>query len=381
MCVNTKRIINKRYTITKKNGGNIPPCPDERQRTVEIPCGQCYQCKKKKGREWRMRITEDIKVNKNCKIVTLTFNTESLKKIAEQCKDAKGYELDNQICKWAVKHFRERWRKKYGRSIRHWLITELGHGETEHVHMHGIIWEDDRYKLEDTLLNEVEKIWQYGYVGKGKRDYKTGKIINYVSAQTANYFTKYVTKIDEQHKEYRQIILTSAGIGASYLTSAKAKDNIYKGKNTKQTYTIDTGGSLPMPDYLRRKMYTDEQRIELTKEYLDKPVIYIAGKEVRKEIGDVEIKRIKDEERQKNKRLGYDEGQKNWARKIAENKKRREIQYKRYLKDVEKQKKYNIIVTKPIVLKEEEYPEWVRNKGEALKPNYQQWGHDDMMWL
>lgn len=329
MCIRKKLITNRKYTATKKNGGVIPLCRDTRQLNVWIPCQQCYICKKRKAREWRMRITEDIKVNKKCKIVTLTFNTESLKKLAKECGSLTGYELDNEIARVAVKRFRERWRKKYGRSIRHWLITELGHGKTEHIHMHGIVWEDDRYKLESNLLDEVEKIWQYGYVGKGKKDYNSGQWINYVSARTANYFTKYVNKIDEEHKEYRQIILTSAGIGKAYLESDQAKNNVYREGKTDQSYSIREGGVLPLAEYFRRKMYTDEQREKMTTEMLDKGIIYIDGKEYRADIGDDKINRMMIELQKKNARMGYGDGSKNWERRINENAKRRKIQAKR----------------------------------------------------
>lgn len=329
MCINKTLIKNRRYGVTKKNGGIVPVCNDKRQLNVWIPCGQCYICRKKKAREWRMRITEDIKENPNCKIVTLTFNTKSLKELALVAKGHTGYNLDNEICRIAVKRFRERWRKKYGRSIRHWLITELGHGETEHVHMHGIVWEDSRYKLEDSLLEEVEKIWKYGYVGKGKKNWLTGKTENYVNAKTANYFTKYVNKIDEQHKEYRQIILTSAGIGAGYTRSIKATDNRYKEKGTIQTYSIDTGGVLPLPEYFRRKLYTDEERVMLSTEYLDKGIIYIGGEEYSKETEEKKINQTYITLRKKNQRMGYGDGRKNYERKLMENERRRKMQKKR----------------------------------------------------
>lgn len=315
--------------MNKKNGGNVPVCNDDRQRYIWVPCGQCYICKKKKAREWRMRIAEDIKKNKNAKIVTLTFNTESLKELAKKCHGATGYELDNQICKIAVKLWRERWRKKYGRSPRHWLITELGHGKTEHVHMHGLIWQDERYQLEDKLLEEVEKTWQYGYVGKGKYEPMTGTYTNYVNARTAAYFTKYVNKIDELHKEYRQIILTSPGIGKNFLESEKAKDNEYRGEKTNQMYNVDHGGVLPMPEYFRRKMYTDDQREKLTSNMLDSNILYIAGKEVRADIGDAKLNMIYKEEQKKNALLGYGDGRPNYNRRLIENAKRRSIQKKR----------------------------------------------------
>lgn len=49
MCVNKKTILNRKYTMNKKNGGIVPPLNDIRQKYVETPCGQCYICRKKKG--------------------------------------------------------------------------------------------------------------------------------------------------------------------------------------------------------------------------------------------------------------------------------------------------------------------------------------------
>lgn len=329
MCINKKQILNRKYTATKKNGGIVPPLLDQRKRYVMIPCGQCYVCRKKKAREWRMRLTEDIKVNNNAKIVLLTFDTPSLRKLGKECKTAQGYEHDNQICILAVKRFRERWRKKYGRSIRHWFITELGHGKTEHVHMHGIVWEDRRYKLEDTLLNEVERIWNYGFIGRGKYNYKTGEYLNYVNAKTANYFTKYVNKIDEMHKEYRQIILCSPAIGKCYIDSKKAEDNKYRGIDTNQMYTVDNGGVLPMPDYLRKQLYTEEERDQLNTYYLDKDITYISGKEYNNKTQEVIIATTHKTLQEKNARLGYGDGSKNYERRKIENERRRKKQKER----------------------------------------------------
>ena len=40
----------------------------------------------------------------------------------------------------------ERYERKYGKTIRHWLVTELGQEKTERVHMHGILWLDEKPK-------------------------------------------------------------------------------------------------------------------------------------------------------------------------------------------------------------------------------------------
>ena len=111
-------------------------------RYAPIGCGVCIECRNQKARNWKLRLLEDIKEHKNGKFVTLTFSTKGLKKCYSECKkaqEANGYDIDNHIVTWAVRHFLERWRWQYKKSLRHWLITELGDGQTEHVHLHGIV--------------------------------------------------------------------------------------------------------------------------------------------------------------------------------------------------------------------------------------------------
>ena len=148
MCLYPRLIKNKKYTANKKNGGIVPvPC-DMRVIYVPVACGKCIECLKKKGREWQIRMSEEIRNNNNGKFITLTFNEESLKKykikawkkITEN-KD-KFTILENEIATIAMREFLERWRKKYKKSIKHWFTTELGHEGTERIHMHGIIWTD-----------------------------------------------------------------------------------------------------------------------------------------------------------------------------------------------------------------------------------------------
>lgn len=175
MCLYPRLIRNPKYRKNKKNKGIIPPIQDERVTYVPIGCNICMECMKQKANNWRVRLLEDIKQYKNGKFITLTFSNENYTKLAKEIK-AEGYLLDNEIATLATRRFLERWRKKYKKSIRHWLITELGKGETEHLHMHGILYEEDVY--------EIERIWKYGYVWKGRM--KNGKLENYVNESSIN---------------------------------------------------------------------------------------------------------------------------------------------------------------------------------------------------
>ena len=71
--------------------------------------------------------------------------------------------------------------------------------------MHGILFSDK-------TKEEISKFWKYGFIDI--KD-KTNKGI--VNERTINYITKYITKTDEIHKEYKPIILASAGLGKKYI--------------------------------------------------------------------------------------------------------------------------------------------------------------------
>ena len=94
----------------------------------------------------------------------------------------------NEIIKLATRRFLERWRTKTGKSVKHWLVSELGGNGTENIHLHGFIWTDEKHLIQDT--------WKYGYTYTGE----------WVNEQTVNYCVKYVMKMDKKHKEYKGII-------------------------------------------------------------------------------------------------------------------------------------------------------------------------------
>jgi hypothetical protein len=300
--------------MNAKNGGVVPAILDKRVLTVPVGCSKCIECMKQKSREWQVRLMEDVRHNKNGKFVTLTYSNESIKKISKEIKGLKGYDLDNEIAKKSVRWFLERWRKKYKKSIRHWLVTELGHNGTENIHIHGIMWTDES-------LEEIEKIWQYGYIWKGKE--------NYVSEKTVNYLVKYVNKIDKVHTEYKPKILTSAGIGGGYIDRGESRNNQYKGEDTNETYKTRTGHKIAMPTYWRNKIYSEAEREALWLHKLDKQERWICGEKISIKDGDDEYYSTLEYYRRKNKRLGYGDDSVNWDKKNYENERRKIKHWKR----------------------------------------------------
>lgn len=348
MCLYPTLMPNRKYQITIKNGGNVPPVSDPRTLWVPVACGNCIECRKTKARDWQIRLSEDIRTNTNGKFITLTFNNDSIKKLEKYTQDKindeikiintnrnsisdidkqinqlkqkkQGYKLDNEIAKNAIRLFLERWRKQYKTSLRHWLVTELGHTGTENIHLHGIVWTNN--------IEELGKIWNYGYVWYGKTADK--KIRNFVNEKTINYVVKYIHKVDKDHKHYKSKILCSKGIGNNYINRIDAKLNEYRKKNTNETYKTRQGQELNLPIYYRNKIYNDKEKEELWIEKLDKNIRYVLGKEINISESYDEYFENLERAQEKNIRLGYKTNLIDWEQKAYEEQKRKILLKKR----------------------------------------------------
>jgi hypothetical protein len=302
MCLYPRLIRNKKYIPNKKNGGKIPPLPlnkegnpDKRVLVVPIKCGNCIECRKRKSNDWLVRLSQEIKDNKNGVMVTLTFSNESILNLTNDIQkktNKKGYDLDNEIATLAVRRFTERWRKKYKKTVRHWLVTELGHNGTENIHLHGIIFTDKPHQ-------EIRNIWQYGYV------YLASEHKGYVNQKTVNYCVKYVHKLDMKHKAYKPKIFASKGIGKGYVKTKNFSLNKFKGKDTRETYINEQGYKFALPIYLRNKAYNENEREKLWQLKLDEMIRYVNGIKIDISKGLKEYKEAVKHARKLSQRYGY----------------------------------------------------------------------------
>lgn len=304
MCLYPKIIRNRKYVANKKNGGIIPTIYDNRVLEVPVGCGKCIECLKQKAREWQIRMSEEIKENRNGKFVTLTFSNESLeeltdivneRKVKEKIEKNETYIIENEVATIAVRRFLERWRKKYKKSVRHWLVTELGHEGTERIHMHGIIFTDESKET-------IEQLWKYGMVWVGE----------YVNAKTINYIIKYISKIDTKNKGYKPKVLTSSGIGAAYMKRSDWKTRRYNKNGTDESYKYSNGSEAALPIYYRNKIYSEEEREKLWIEKLDKEERWVGGEKVDISENENEYYKLLEYHRERNKRLGYGDDSKEW---------------------------------------------------------------------
>lgn len=302
MCLFPRYILNKKYlsyTTKKKTQHPASYCDDFRKLYVPIGCGKCYECKRQKAQSWRVRLYEELKVQKHAYFVTLTFAPKELEKLCNEhnCTES------NAIATIAVRRFLERWRKQHKKSVKHWLITELGQTNTERIHLHGILFP------EFPINNEyLEKMWKYG-----KAD--TGQFCN---MQTINYIVKYVTKVDITHKNYEPIILCSAGLGENFVHTYGAKATYrYRKGDSPEYYTLNNGRRVALPIYYRNKLYTEKEREQLWTDRLDKDEIYVNGiriQNIESQESQNYYYRLLKEQQRWNNNIGYGNTSEEWQK-------------------------------------------------------------------
>lgn len=249
MCLYPIKMRNKRFLPNKKNGGNPPPVIPELA-MIEVPCGICHDCRKSKRSGWMIRINTEVRTNaKRAMFVVFTFNEDELEKLGKEVEHENDSE---EVAKLAIKRWRERRRAAGMKPIKYWAATELGHEGTERLHLHAIVFGDQR---------DLDK-WTYGNVFVG----------NTVSECSVAYVTKYFLKGDEKNPDYRPRILVSNGLGSEYVTIA-GNTHMWAGENTSTKFRTNKGQKLELPIYLKKKVFTEEQLIALA--------IYNARSEVR----------------------------------------------------------------------------------------------------
>lgn len=157
-----------------------------------------------------------------------------------------------------------------------------------------------------------------------------GKLINYVNEATVNYITKYVNKIDADHKNYIPKILTTKGIGKNYITNPNAKTNKFKEKQTRETYITRSGHKLSLPIYYRNKIYSEQERELLWIQKLDKQVRYIRGEKIDVSRSTSNYEHLLRWHQAQNKELGYG-GDEKWTEIQYENQQRDMMRSKRIM--------------------------------------------------
>ena len=214
---------------------------------VNVPCGKCLACKKRRASHWSFRLNEEAKTSSSACFITLTYENAPVSENGFRTLDKRDFQL-----------FLKRLRKTCPTNkLKYYACGEYG-TQTHRPHYHAII-----FNLPKSLIQNPQKIadtWQNGHIHLANNNQLT---INYV----VGYMTKSnFTRFNNQDDRLPEFSLMSKKMGLGYLT--EAMKNYYK---KREIFCIvrESGQIISMPRYYKEKIFEKKQLKEMYKKYIE----------------------------------------------------------------------------------------------------------------
>lgn len=191
-----------------------------RGQTIDLPCGQCIECKLERSRQWAVRIVHESQLHPENSFITLTYAPKNMP--FNSTLDLSDFQL-----------FMKRLRKANSdRKIRFFHCGE--YGEKKHrPHYHAIIFnlafaDQQHYKTSDAgnklyTSATLEKIWGLGFATVGPVTFET-------AAYCARYLMKKITGGPAENHYYGrkpEYTTMSRRRGIGYEWYQKFKSDVY----------------------------------------------------------------------------------------------------------------------------------------------------------
>jgi len=206
-----------------------------REYDVNVPCGRCPVCVKKRVSSWSVRLLKEAEVSTSALFVTLTYSTDHVP-ITKNGWMA----LD----KTHLQSFFKRLRYyEKGANIKYYAVGEYG-TKTHRPHYHCILY--------NAGIEAVCKAWTQGSVHVGQ-----------LTAASAGYTLKYISKEKKTSKpnDDRPPIFNvmSKGLGRCYTEDLRNRK--WHIASLADRYYIPAGNGVKaaMPRYFRERLYNSEQ--------------------------------------------------------------------------------------------------------------------------
>lgn len=230
-----KKMTSKEVYLYSKEFFGEPVPPDL---YIEVGCGQCHGCEKRRMRDYQIRLLYELNKHPNSYFITLTFDDKNLKRFEDAPNES-------------LKLFLDRLRKEcFNKQVKHWFVAEYGtlHGR---LHYHGFLF-DLPYNNPTDVAHLILSKWQYGFTDAQKCD-----------ENASRYVTKYVTKSCNNGKKPPRIF-SSVGIGTGYLDPDNIRFHNYGG--ILRPYILYRGLKVPLPRYYHNKIFSDMDKIQMLRE-------------------------------------------------------------------------------------------------------------------
>lgn len=207
-----------------------------------VPCGKCNFCLQAKRSDWTFRLLQEDKVSKSSHFITFTYEDDQLPESGD---------LSKRDCQLFIKRLRQENVAK----VRHFTVGEYG-SRTLRPHYHSIV-----FNLLPNTVNRLDRIWGKGIVHVGD---VTRASIHYV----AKYMINRVGDFGGREPPF-SLMSRRPGIGVSYVASMRGWH-----LDDMRNYSQVNGIKGRLPRYLRDKIFSKEQREQLSSE-IDSKELYL----------------------------------------------------------------------------------------------------------
>ena len=236
-------------TVTRKDSLNLPY-------QVQVPCGSCPSCLKKRCKQWAFRLNQEAKESLSACFLTLTYEVCPFTKNGLPTLSKRHFQL-----------FMKKLRKRVPQDLpklKYYACGEYG-TETHRPHYHMIL-----FNLPHPMINTevLSKIWNHGFVdvdprppGEGSMHYVSKYIMkrSYQSPDLLDLETGELVK-DDRLKEFS---LMSKKLGISYLTKAMKKYHI---ERLEMFVTRPGGDKMALPRYFKDKLELSEDQLKMIRD-------------------------------------------------------------------------------------------------------------------
>lgn len=196
---------------------------------IAVPCGECGICMRNKVSEWKIRLTEESKINIANSFITLTYNDENLPK--------------DGVNKEHIQKFNKQLRNYY--KYRYYYVSEYG-PTTNRPHYHGILFGIDNH-TDSEMVDKLEKIWAKGFVTLTQLEPTR---INYVAEY---HVLKNVNPVGSNPNF--KLLSCKPAIGSNYINREKQFH-----WSEKEMYYRNGKFKLGLPRYYKEKIYDSKTR-------------------------------------------------------------------------------------------------------------------------
>lgn len=205
-----------------------------------------------KQNDWVFRLTEEFKVSPFAYFFTLSYRDDDLPNICS-LDPKKEFPC---LSRRDIQLFLKRLRKNSKVKLKYHIVGEYG-PNTMRPHYHGLF-----FSFQPLDLEQIMKAWTH-------QDLIYKVFEPAISTAAAGYVSKYLCKtpflpdyIKNSDRSVRPFTMCSNGLGLTYLETNSQLVNLKKSQL--QDFVVIDGRKQSMPRYYRSKLFTDEERHELS---------------------------------------------------------------------------------------------------------------------